>query len=52
MKTKKTFATDELASVARCIDFTSTQSSSLDLQYVSSLVKRVKDRNADKVDYD
>lgn len=45
MNSKKIFAADELASVVRCIDFTPTQSFSLDLPYVSSMVKRVKDRN-------
>ncbi|KMZ66393.1 hypothetical protein ZOSMA_29G00420 [Zostera marina] len=49
-KSCKTFCTEELSGVVRCIDFSPTTNSTSNSPYVSSMIKRIKDRNAEKLE--
>ncbi|KMZ74383.1 hypothetical protein ZOSMA_12G00690 [Zostera marina] len=49
-KACKPFDKDELTSVVRCIDFSPNTTSTSDSPYVSSMIKRIKDRNAEKLE--
>ncbi|KMZ68591.1 hypothetical protein ZOSMA_236G00150 [Zostera marina] len=50
LKARPNLQPDDLADVVRCLDFSPSSSADPDSPYVCSMIKRIKDRNADKLE--
>ncbi|KMZ62268.1 hypothetical protein ZOSMA_47G00610 [Zostera marina] len=51
LKVRQKLHPNDLADVVRCLDFSPSSSTDPDSPYVCSMIKRIKDRNADKVPF-